>query len=274
MSFVRSSSRRPRATLAASRAIGKPVAFEARAEERDTRGFISITTKRPSAGSTANWTLAPPVATPTASSTVRAASRRRWYSRSVSVCAGATVIESPVWTPIGSRFSIEQTTTKVPAPSRITSSSNSFQPRTDVSTSTSCAGDASSPRRSRSTNAARLVAAPPPQPPRVNEGRRIAGRPISSTAARPSLTLCTIRAGRTGRPASSIASRNASRSSARRIERTDAPNMLTPRRSSTPASSSSTARLRAVCPPSVGIRASGRSRSSTAVTASSVSGST
>ena len=33
----------------------------------------------------------------------------RWYSLSVSVCAGATVIESPVCTPIGSRFSIEQT---------------------------------------------------------------------------------------------------------------------------------------------------------------------
>ena len=35
-----------------------------------------------------------------------AASRIRWYSLSVSVWAGATVIESPVWTPIGSRFSM------------------------------------------------------------------------------------------------------------------------------------------------------------------------
>jgi hypothetical protein len=32
----------------------------------------------------------------------------RWYSLSVSVWAGATVIESPVCTPIGSKFSIEQ----------------------------------------------------------------------------------------------------------------------------------------------------------------------
>ena len=39
------------------------------------------------------------------------ASRMRWYSLSVSVIAGATVIESPVCTPIGSRFSIEQTMT-------------------------------------------------------------------------------------------------------------------------------------------------------------------
>ena len=37
----------------------------------------------------------------------------RWYSLSVNVIAGATVIESPVWTPIGSRFSIEHTMTQL-----------------------------------------------------------------------------------------------------------------------------------------------------------------
>ena len=42
-----------------------------------------------------------------------AASRMRWYSLSVSVCAGATVMESPVCTPMGSKFSIEQMTTKL-----------------------------------------------------------------------------------------------------------------------------------------------------------------
>ena len=62
-----------------------------------------------------------------------AASRIRWYSLSVSVWAGATVIESPVWTPIGSKFSIEQMMTTLSALSRITSSSNSFQPMTDSS---------------------------------------------------------------------------------------------------------------------------------------------
>ena len=51
-----------------------------------------------------------------------------WYSTSVSVWAGATVIESPVCTPMGSRFSIEQTTTQLSARSRMTSSSYSFQP--------------------------------------------------------------------------------------------------------------------------------------------------
>jgi len=116
--------------------MGKPVALEASALERLTRGFISITRVRPSAGLTANCTLEPPVCTPTAAITRRAMSRRRWYSLSVSVWAGATVMESPVWTPIGSTFSMEQTTTKPPALSAITSSSNSFQPSTDSSIST------------------------------------------------------------------------------------------------------------------------------------------
>ena len=97
------------------RAIGKPVALDASAEERDTRGFISITSISPSAGLTANWMLQPPAATPISRMIATAASRIAWYSRSVSVMAGATVIESPVCTPIGSRFSIEQTITTLSA---------------------------------------------------------------------------------------------------------------------------------------------------------------
>ena len=76
--------------------MGKPVAFEASAELRETRGFISITTIRPVSGCTANWMFDPPVSTPTARITRKAASRMRWYSLSVSVWTGATVIESPV----------------------------------------------------------------------------------------------------------------------------------------------------------------------------------
>ena len=41
------------------RAIGKPVALDASADERDTRGFISMTIISPSAGFTANWMLQP-----------------------------------------------------------------------------------------------------------------------------------------------------------------------------------------------------------------------
>ncbi len=135
----------PTASFAAIFAIGKPVAFDASADDRDTRGFISMTTSRPVPGCTANWMLQPPVSTPTARSTAMPTSRMCWYSRSVSVIAGATVIESPVCTPIGSRFSMEQTTTTLSRRSRISSSSYSFQPSTDSSMSTSCTGDAARP---------------------------------------------------------------------------------------------------------------------------------
>ena len=104
------------------------MALEASADDRDTRGFISMTISLPSAGSIANWMLQPPVSTPTSRRMAMPRSRMRWYSRSVSVIAGATVTESPVCTPIGSKFSIEHTTTTLSWPSRISSSSNSFQP--------------------------------------------------------------------------------------------------------------------------------------------------
>jgi hypothetical protein len=69
----------------------------------------------------------------------------RWYSLSVSVRAGATVTLSPVWTPIGSTFSIEQMMMQLSALSRTTSISYSFQPSTLSSISTSVVGLASSP---------------------------------------------------------------------------------------------------------------------------------
>src|SRR5512142_288109 len=96
------------ASLAASFAIGYPVALDASADDRDTRGFISTTIMSPLSGLMANWMFDPPVSTPTARMTAMLASRIRWYSLSVSVWIGATVMESPVWTPIASRFSIEQ----------------------------------------------------------------------------------------------------------------------------------------------------------------------
>ncbi len=47
------------ASFAAIFAIGNPVALEASAEDRETRGFISMTMTRPVSGSTANWIVAP-----------------------------------------------------------------------------------------------------------------------------------------------------------------------------------------------------------------------
>ena len=175
MSFGISSRVYPRASRAAILAIGKPVALEASAEDRDTRGFISITTIRPVRGSTANWMLQPPVSTPTARMMAMAVSRIRWYSRSVSVIAGATVTESPVCTPIGSMFSIEQTTTTLSLTSRISSSSNSFQPRMLSSSRTSWVGLASRPAPAMRRRSASVLAMPEPRPPSVNEGRTTTG---------------------------------------------------------------------------------------------------
>src|SRR3989338_10435611 len=109
ISFGISSSVKPTANFAAIFAIGKPVAFDTRAELLDTLGFISITTILPSLGFTANWIFEPPVSTPISLMIRIAASLIFWYSLSVSVTAGATVIESPVWIPIGSKFSIKHT---------------------------------------------------------------------------------------------------------------------------------------------------------------------
>ena len=149
--------------------------MEASADERDTRGFISIMSSLPSSGLTANCTLEPPVSTPISRSTEMEASRINWNSLSVRVRAGATVIESPVCTPIASTFSMEQTMMQLSLRSRTTSISNSFQPTTDCSTRISLVGEASSPLSQISMNSSLFQATPPPLPPRVNEGRMITG---------------------------------------------------------------------------------------------------
>ena len=103
-------------------------------------------------------------------------SRIRWYSRSVSVSAGATVIESPVCTPTGSTFSIEQTTTVLSAVSRISSSSYSFQPRIDSSRSTSLTvGLGCRPSPTMRASSSGVCAKPEPRPPIVKEGRTTSG---------------------------------------------------------------------------------------------------
>jgi hypothetical protein len=156
ISFLSSSSVYPTASFAATLAMGKPVAFEASAEERETRGFISMMTRRPSCGLTANCTLEPPVSTPISRSTAIEALRMTWYSLSVKVNAGATVTLSPVWTPIGSTFSIEQMMMQLSARSRTTSISYSFHPSTDSSISTSRVGEARKPPRTISSNSSVL----------------------------------------------------------------------------------------------------------------------
>ena len=106
------------------------------------------------------------MSTPTFRMTAFASSRIAWYWRSESVICGATVIESPVCTPIASKFSIEQTMMTLSARSRMTSSSNSFHPSTDSSIRTSWAGDSERPC------ATTLAGTPPASAPRRRPSRR------------------------------------------------------------------------------------------------------
>ena len=119
--------------------------------------------------------LHPPVSTPTARMILMPTSRMCWYSRSVRVRQGATVIESPVCTPMGSTFSIEQTTTTLSFLSRISSSSYSFQPMMDSSRSTSVVGLACKPAPAIRSKSASSYAIPDPAPPIVNDGRMTTG---------------------------------------------------------------------------------------------------
>src|SRR5690606_9868879 len=97
------------ASLAAIFAMGYPVAFDANADERETRGLISIAIISSfSSGLTANCTLQPPAKFPIERIILNAMLRIFWYVRSLRVMAGATVILSPVWIPMGSMFSTEQ----------------------------------------------------------------------------------------------------------------------------------------------------------------------
>jgi hypothetical protein len=194
----------------------------------------------------------------------------------VSVCAGAIVTESPVWTPIGSTFSIEQTITTLSLRSRITSSSNSPQPITDSSTRTWLIGLAASPSVTTWRSSVSVLPTPPPWPPRVKAGRTIAGRLIrpSASADSASARLFTVSDQGIRSPASFIVRLNSSRSSARRIAARSAPISSTPKRSSVPSSPRAIARLSAVWPPSVGSSASGRSFSMMCATGPGSSGST
>ena len=273
ISLVISSSVYPTASFAATRAIGKPVAFEASADERETRGFISMTISRPSFGLTANCTLEPPVSTPISRSTAMLADRMIWYSLSVRVSAGATVIESPVCTPIGSTFSMLQMMMQLSLRSRTTSISYSFHPSRDSSIRTSVVGLASRPLRTIASNSCLLYAMPPPVPPSVKLGRMIEGRPVRASTAKASSMLCATPLRADSRPILSIASRNFWRSSALSMASASAPIIFTPYFARVPSWNSASAVFSAVCPPMVGSTASGRSFSMIFATTSGVIGS-
>ena len=84
------------ASFAAILAIGYPVALLANAEERLTRGLISMAMISSVSGLSANCTLQPPEKFPRSRIIRIAVLRINCMAVSLSVIAGATVIESPV----------------------------------------------------------------------------------------------------------------------------------------------------------------------------------
>ena len=86
-------------------------------------------------GLSAYWMLHSPTM-PRWRATLIATERSLKYSALLSVCDGATTIESPVWMPSGSKFSMLHTVMQLSAASRTTSYSISFHPFIDFSTST------------------------------------------------------------------------------------------------------------------------------------------
>jgi hypothetical protein len=137
-------------------------------------------------------------------------------------------MESPVWTPMGSTFSMLVMMTTVSAWSRITSSSNSFQPSTDSSTKAVWTGERARPRARTSLSSPSSLAMPPPVPPRVKEGRTTTGKPTSQAKWRPSSTQATIFPRGTSRPIFIMAFWKASRSSPFRMASALAPMSSTP----------------------------------------------
>ena len=205
--------------------------------------------------------------------------RSRWCTGSGSVCTGATTMLSPVCTPRGSTFSMEQTAMQVPSASRITSYSISCQPTRQRSTITWPMGLARRPLRTRSQYSSSVTTIPPPVPPSVKAGRTIAGSPICASAVvaaasrAAGVSPSTIALGAVGCPIRSHIARKSSRSSAALIAVSGVPRRRIGCRSKTPASESATARLSAVCPPSPASRPSGFSNAMMRSITSTVSGS-
>ena len=80
---------------------------------------------------------------------------------------GVTTVDSPVWMPIGSMFSILQMMIQESSASRITSYSSSTQPEMDSVMRTSLLRERRRPLRTRSTSFSKSSTTPEPEPPSV-----------------------------------------------------------------------------------------------------------
>jgi hypothetical protein len=171
------------------------VALEARAEDRDRRALISMMQYSMDVGCSAYWMLHSPMM-PMWRTVLSAVSRSMWYSSLESVWEGAMTMESPVWTPSGSKFSMLHTVTQLSLASRTTSYlwvggggglengttrgggaggaySTSFQPSMDFSTRMPGLTDSALAAMSRSMGSSSQM--PEPSPPRANALRIMSG---------------------------------------------------------------------------------------------------
>ena len=178
----------------------------------------------------------------------------RWYSTSVRVWAGATVMESPVCTPMASKFSMEHT--MMPLPARVAhdlhlvlfpafDGSPPPAPRPPAKAqgpATRCRRSSSSCVRDAAAGAAHGEAGAQHHgvPERLGDGQRVFN---ASTRSRCGPFRCP------ARPCSSL---NSLRSSPRLMASRSQPIISTPYLSSTPDSASSTAAFRPVWPPECG----------------------
>ena len=177
-----------------------------------------------------------PPSIPTASSILREDVRSIWYSLSESVWLGATTMESPVWIPTGSMFSMLHTVMQFPLLSLITSYSTSFQPFTLFSRSTWPIVLSMSPDASMVLSESSFSAIPPPEPPSVYAGLTITGYPTLAAQRSPESRSVIISLSITGWSISFIISLKSSLSSPFLIESIDVPITFTPYFSSTPLS--------------------------------------
>ena len=109
-----------------------------------------------------------------------ASSRSLLASLLLSVCVGAITIDSPVWIPSGSKFSMLQTVIQLSYLSLTTSYSISFHPFKDFSTKT--CGENENAFSARATNSSSLSQKPEPKPPSAYAALRITGYPNSNAA--------------------------------------------------------------------------------------------
>ena len=203
----------------------------------------------------------------------KALSLNSWYSLLVKVWLGATTIESPVWTPTGSKFSILQMVMAVSLWSLITSYSISLYPLILFSTNTWLTGESFKACFNNGFNSCSLSANPPPVPPKVKAGLRTTGYPILLAATIPSSSDSAIIDSKTGSPNSWHSSLNFSLSSAFSILSLLVPKSSTWHSCKIPFLYNCIAIFNPVCPPIPGKIASGLSYLIILATYSNVSGS-